>query len=71
MGRGAEGFRVSPAVVLGQYFADLAGPVGDGALADLAAHDGELSNGDREVAGTSAAHRFMMPGRPGDGGTGS
>jgi hypothetical protein len=64
-GRGAQCFRVSPAVMLGQRFADLAWAVGDRALADLAAHDRKLGDGDREVAGTSSAHRFMMPARPG------
>jgi len=41
-----------PAVVLGQHLAGLAGPVGDCAVADLAAHDRKMRNGDREAAGT-------------------
>ena len=44
LGNEAEGFRVSPAVVLGQHSAGLTGPVGDGSLADLAACDWEAGN---------------------------
>ena len=39
-GRAAEGFGLSPAVVLGQDLADRPGPVRDGAMADLAAVTG-------------------------------
>jgi len=37
-------------VVLGQYLTEGAGPVGHGALADLAAGDRKLGDGDRETA---------------------
>ena len=47
----AERFGMGPAVMLGQRFAESAGPVGHGALADLAAGDRKLSDGDRETAG--------------------
>ena len=47
----AECFGVGPAVVLGQRFAESAGRVGHGALADLAAGDRKLGDGDRETAG--------------------
>ena len=46
-----ERFGMGPAVVLGQDLGEGAGPVGDGALADLAAGDGQLGNGHREAAG--------------------
>jgi hypothetical protein len=49
---GSERFRVDPAVVLGQDLAEMAGPVSDGAVADLAARDREVGNGHREPAGT-------------------
>jgi len=42
---------MGPAVVLGQDLGEGAGPVGDGALADLAAGDRQLGNGHREAAG--------------------
>jgi hypothetical protein len=47
----AERFGVSPAVMLGQRLAEGTGPVGHGALADLAAGDRKLGNGHRETAG--------------------
>jgi hypothetical protein len=55
---------VVPAVVLGQDLAEIAGPVGDGAVADLAA-------GDRKVVTATGKRRerdlliaSMMPGPP-------
>ena len=50
-GCGVERFGMGPAVVLGQDLTEVAGPVRDGALADLAAGDRQLGNGHREVAG--------------------
>jgi hypothetical protein len=50
LGGKAERFGMGPAVVLGQRFAEGAGPVGHGALADLAAGDRKLGDGDRETA---------------------
>jgi hypothetical protein len=46
-----ERFGVGPAVVLGQVFAEAAGPVRHGAVADLAAGDRQLGDGHRETAG--------------------
>jgi hypothetical protein len=43
---------MGPAVVLGQDLAEVPGPVGDGAVADLAARDRKMGNGHREAAGT-------------------
>ena len=43
---------MGPAVVLGQDFAEVAGPVCDSAVADLAARDRKMGNGHREAAGT-------------------
>jgi hypothetical protein len=48
----AERFGMRSAVVLGQYLACLAGPVRDGALADLAAYYWKLRNRHGEAAGT-------------------
>ena len=45
-----------PAVMLGQDLSEVAGPVGDGAVADLAAGDRQLGNGHREAAGRRLAH---------------
>jgi hypothetical protein len=42
---------MGPAVVLGQRLAESAGLVGHSALADLAARDRRLGDGDREPAG--------------------
>jgi hypothetical protein len=39
MGRDAERFGMGPAVVLGQYLTEIAGPVSHSAVADLAAGD--------------------------------
>ena len=50
-GRGAECPRMGPAVVLGQHLADLAWPVGDSTVADLAARNRELGDGHRKAAG--------------------
>ena len=44
-------FGMGPAVVLGQDLGEGAGPVRDGAVADLAAGDRKLGNGHREAAG--------------------
>ena len=41
---------MGPAVVLGQRLAEGAGPVGHGLLADLAAGERKLGDGDRETA---------------------
>jgi hypothetical protein len=46
-----ERFWMGPAVVLGQDLTEVAGPVRDGAVADLAAGDRKLGNGHREAAG--------------------
>ena len=50
LGGKAERFGMGPAVVLGQRLAEGAGPVGHGALADLAAGDRKLGDSDRETA---------------------
>jgi hypothetical protein len=50
-GTEAERFGMGPAVVLGQDLAEVPGPVGDGAVADLAARDRKMGNGHREAAG--------------------
>ena len=42
---------MGPAVVLGQDLAEAAGAIGDRAVADLAACDGQMGNGDGEAAG--------------------
>src|SRR5258708_30466681 len=57
-GRDAERFGVSAAVVLGQHLTEVAGPVGDGAVADLTARDRELGNGHGEAAGPCIAHHL-------------
>jgi hypothetical protein len=44
---------MGPAVVLGQDLAEAAGPVRDGAAADLAAGNRKLGDGHRETAGIS------------------
>jgi hypothetical protein len=46
-----ECFGIGPAVVLSQDLGKGAGPVRDGAVADLAAGDRKLSNGHREAVG--------------------
>jgi hypothetical protein len=50
LGGKAERFGMGPPVVLGQRLAEGAGPVGHGPLADLAAGDRKLGDGDREAA---------------------
>ena len=50
-GRDVKRFGMGPAVMLGQRLAENTGPVGHGALADLAAGDRKLGDGDRETAG--------------------
>jgi hypothetical protein len=51
LGGEVERFGMSPAVVLGQDLRDVARPVRDGFLTDLAACDRKLGNGHREAAG--------------------
>jgi hypothetical protein len=65
-----ECFWVGAAVVLGQGLAEGAGPVGDGAAADLAARKWQVGYGDREAAGMCLAHflplcQFYPGARPG------
>jgi len=43
---------MGPAVVLSQDLAEVAGPVRDGAVTDLAARDRKMGDGHREAAGT-------------------
>jgi hypothetical protein len=50
-GCGVKRFGMGPAVVLGQDLGEGARPVGDGAVADLAAGDRKLGNGHGEAAG--------------------
>ena len=49
--REAERFGMGPAVVLGQDLTEAAGPVRDGAEADLATDDWWLGNGHGEAVG--------------------
>jgi hypothetical protein len=49
LGGKAERFGMGPPVVRGQRLAEGAGPVGHGPLADLAAGDRKLGDGDRET----------------------
>jgi hypothetical protein len=51
LGREAERFWMGTAVVLGQNLTEAAGPVRDGAVADLATGYRQLGNGHREAAG--------------------
>jgi hypothetical protein len=51
-GTEAGRFGMGPAVVPGQDLAEVAGLVGDGAAADLAAGDRKMGDGHREAAGT-------------------
>ena len=62
-GGGAGRFGLGPAVVLGQDLAGGARPVRDSLVADLAAGDRKVSNGDREAAGMRRAHR-LYPASP-------
>ena len=48
----SECFGMRPAIVLGQDLAEVARPVRDGALADLATRDRKVGNGHRKAAGT-------------------
>jgi hypothetical protein len=50
LGGKAKRFGMGPPVVLGQRLAEGAGPVGHSPLADLAAGDRRLGEGDRETA---------------------
>lgn len=50
LGGKAERFGMGPPVVLGQRLAEGAGPVSHGPVADLAAGDWKLGDGDRETA---------------------
>jgi len=54
----AARFGVGPAVMLGQHLADVAGAVGEGAVAELAAGDRQVGDGDREAARTWRTHRL-------------
>ncbi len=58
-GKGAERFGTGPAVVPGQDLTETAGPVRDRAVADLAASDRQLGNGQREAAGGRLAHLHL------------
>jgi len=58
LGGGAERFGVGPAVMLGQHLADVAGPVGEGAVTELAAGDRQVGDGHREAARTWRTHRL-------------
>jgi hypothetical protein len=49
-GQDAKRAGMGPAVVLGQDLAEAAGPIGDRAVADLAACDRKMGNGDGEAA---------------------
>ena len=62
-GTEAGRFGVGPAVVLGQDLAEVPGPVGDGAVADLAARDRKMGNGHRE-AGLELPITSVMPAPP-------
>jgi hypothetical protein len=57
-GWGCRVLGVGPAVMLGQHLADVAGPVGEGTVAELAADDRQVSDGHREAAGTWRTHRL-------------
>jgi hypothetical protein len=59
LGGDAESFGMDPAVVLGQDLADVAGLVGEGAVADLAASHRQMGNGHREAAGTWRTHHLL------------
>ena len=48
----AERFGMGPAIVLGQDLAEVAWPVRDGAVADLATRDRKMGDGHRKTAGT-------------------
>jgi hypothetical protein len=56
LGRYAERFAMGPAVVLDQDLTEAAGPVRDGAVADLATGDRQLGNGHREAARERLVH---------------
>ena len=59
LGGDAERFGMGLAVMLGQDIADVAWPVGDGAVADLAAGDRKLGDGHREAAGRRLTHLHL------------
>ncbi len=59
LGREAERFGMGPAVVLGQDLTEAAGPVRDGAVADVATGDRQLGNGHREAVGRRLAHLHL------------
>ena len=58
LGGDAERFGMGPAVMLGQDLADVAGPVCEGAVAELAAGDRQMGDGHREAAGMWRAHHL-------------
>ncbi len=63
LGGDAERFGMGPAVMLGQDLADVAGPVGEGTVADLAAGDRQMGDGHREQRGLSSPGRQLtLPG---------
>jgi len=57
-GKGGGRLGMGPAVVPGQDLAEVAGPAGDGAAADLAARDPTRGNGHGEAAGTWITHQI-------------
>jgi hypothetical protein len=57
-GREAGRLGTGPAAVPGQGLAEVAGPAGDGAVADPAARDREMGNGHGEAAGTWINHQI-------------
>ena len=59
LGREAERFAMGPAVVLSQDLTEAAGPVRDGAVADLATGDRQLGDGHREAAGGRLVHLHL------------
>ena len=64
-GTEAERFGMGPAVVLGQDLAEVPGPVGDGAVADLAARDRKMGDGHKGSGGIlDCSSHLMMPAPP-------
>jgi hypothetical protein len=57
-GREAGRLGMGPAGVPGHDLAEVAGPAGDGAVADLAARDRKMGNGHGEAAGTWITHQI-------------
>jgi hypothetical protein len=63
-GTQAERFGVGPAVVLGQDLAEVPGPVGDGAVAELAARDRKMGDGHRGSSGNLNCSSPLMMAAP-------